>query len=375
MKDMDATLTRSRSLNIQQRPASVPVGAGPVHSKDKHIKHITTSDYETNFVSAEPEAAEAPESDMNIQSNVEFLRAREEEEKERRGHHKRVSSGSRHSKRSSLPHIALSGTKNLLTGRFGDAFKMFEGGHERPPSRDRHEHEKTEPLLSQDRRDVLTPIAGSEATDLSDDRRLEDAEDLPPAMRREIEKRQLEAEERRVEQAAAEYRQRVAARGGGAGGGGGAGVSRAATIQNKVQSLLSENNQPAQKTATGYGRFTNEIPQQSSPSVSQSTAKTPVDSSTSASTTSQTTPLSAPPSDRNIPAHDARPRPTAPPKPKVLRTGQGNLSSQAPAVGGDAMSPDDWEAKFSKRFPSLSGIEMVETDLDSKSPSTRIREV
>ncbi len=385
-KDLDMGLTRSRSLNIQQRPASVNMGKGPTHIKDKEIKHITTRDYGANFLSAEPEMVDnAAESDMNIQSDIDFLKAREEEEKERKGHHKRLSSGSRHGKRSSLPHIALSGTKNLLTGRFGDAFKMFEGGHGDGHSRSSshgHDSEKKHHLLS-DQREVLTPIAGSEATDLSDDRRLEDSEDLSPAMRREIEKRQLEAEERRVEQAAAEYRQRVTAGRGGQGGG--SGISKASTIQNRVQLLLSENSRPSQKTSAGYAKFSGEPAAQSASDSSRAKApqpnsKAPMSSPAMTSAMADITPHSAPASSLNLPAQDSRlQRPTAPPKPKVLRTGQGTLSMPAvadPAAAEEAlMSPDDWEAKFSRRFPSLSGIEMVETDIDKKGPPTRIREV
>lgn len=380
-REFDMGLTRSRSLNIQQRPVSVNMGKGPTHIKDREIRQ---SDYEANFVSAEPDGVDsaAIESDMNIHSDIDFLKAREEEEKERKGHHKRLSSGSRHGKRASLPHISLSGTKNILTGRFGDAFKMFEGGHHHSHSHG-HDHEKSPQLPPQDRRDVLTPIAGSEATDLSDDRQaLDETEDLSPEMRRELEKRHLEAEERRVEQAAAEYRQRVAARGGGAGAL--PGVNRAATIQSKVHSLLSENNRPAQKTATGYGRFTQEgtLPHTSNmerPAVPASITRVPVNPTLKSSATVDVKPLSALASAMKLPAQDARSqRPTAPPKPKVLRTGQGNLSSPAvnpPAAGNEPISPEDWEAKFNKRFPSLSGIEMVETDIDQKSPSTRIREV
>ena len=384
--ERDMGLTRSRSLNIQQRPASVNIGKGPTHIKDKEIKHIRTRDYEANFVSAEPETVDnAAESDMNIHSNIDFLKAREEEEKERRGHHKRLSSGSRHGKRASLPHIALSGTKNLLTGRFGDAFKMFEGGHGEGPSRSSshgHDSEKKHHLLT-DRQDVLTPIAGSEATDLSDDRRLEDSEDGSPAMRRELERNQLEAEERRVERAAAEYRQRVTARG--AAQGSASGVNKASAIQNRVQSLLSENSRPSQKTASGYGKFTGEpTPQQASDmsraTTSQADAKVSVSHPARTSAMADIAPLSAPASTLNLPAQDARSqRPTAPPKPKALRTGEGNPSLPAvanPNVAEEApISPDDWEVKFSKRFPSLSGIEMVETDIDKKGPSTRIREV
>jgi AP2-associated kinase len=74
-------------------------------------------------------------------------------------------------------------------------------------------------------------------------------------------------------------------------------------------------------------------------------------------------------------------RPTAPPKPQVLRTGQGiALSGDTATDGvqaGEAASPnDDWEANFSKRYPSLSGLELVETDMDSRQKvSLRTREV
>jgi AP2-associated kinase len=95
----------------------------------------------------------------------------------------------------------------------------------------------------------LTPIAGSVATDLSDDRHeFDEIEDVSPEMRRELEKRKLEAEERRVATAAAEYRKRVAERG----GEGGRESARASSIQNKVQSLLKENEKPPTKTAAGY---------------------------------------------------------------------------------------------------------------------------
>jgi AP2-associated kinase len=405
-QDIDLGLTRSRSLNIQQRPVSVNIGKGPTHIKDREIRR---TDYST-FTSPEPADTSAVESDMNIHSDVDFLKAREEEERERKGHHKRLSSGSKHGKRSSLPHIALSGTKNILTGRFGDAFKMFEGSHD---SGHQEQSRQSPRLLAHDRRDVLTPITGSEVTDLSDDRRepFDETEDLSPEMRRELEKRKLEAEERRVEQAAAEYRQRIQAR---AAGGGGVGVNRAATIQTKVHSLLNENSRPAAKTATGYGRFTNEVPQQSTPPLPrQPVSQQPmapaqhVNRAATVATSAAPKPLSAPASAMNLPQTaqsqlppaTIAPRPSAPPKPQVLRTGQGNpvpvssmqaapavhTASSAAALGDHAerepISPDDWEAKFSKRFPSLSGagVEMVETDVGSggerKMPTARIREV
>jgi AP2-associated kinase len=231
-------LTRSRSANVRIRPASVDIGSRLDHHSVRGRLHAkgAASDVETAAI----------ESDTNIASDIDFLRAKEEEEKAWK-HHKRLSSGSRHGKRSSLPSISLSGTKNLLAGRFGDAFRKFEGGNH--SSRERSQS----PSPSTNHVNSLTPIAGSVATDLSDDRHeFDEIEDVSPEMRRELEKRKLEAEEKRVATAAAEYRKRVADRG----GEGGRERPRASSIQNKVQSLLKENERPATKTAAGYGRFT-----------------------------------------------------------------------------------------------------------------------
>ena len=371
-RDMDLDLTRSRSLNIRNRPATVNMGSRPTHIKDREVR---PQDYESNFVSAEPENSEenAVESDMNIQSDIDFLKAREEEEKHRFGEHRnRLGSGSRrrssHGKRSSMPNIApvisgtshvISGTTRLISGRFGDAFKKFEGGHDHGRHHSRHHS------ASHDRMNALTPIAGSEATDLSDDRLdLAETEDLSPEMRRELEKRQLEAEERRVEQAAAEYRQRSAARGGGPG----RGVDRASTIQNRVQSLIKENGRPAQKTATGYGRFTTEAP---TPSMRKT-----VSNDLNDSTHPAVAPVSSSLPSQQEPQDPRLQGPTAPPKPQVLRTGQQGPASRLTPNDENVVSPEDWEAKFNSRYPSLSGLEMVEADLDSKQPTrTKMREV
>ena len=86
------------------------------------------------------------------------LKAMEEDDASKKKE-KRLSSGSRHGKRSSLPSVSLTGTKNLLAGRFGEAFRRFESGNE--------ESEQTEPIHSPvpGADSGLTPIAGSEATD------------------------------------------------------------------------------------------------------------------------------------------------------------------------------------------------------------------
>ncbi|KAI1628641.1 AP2-associated kinase [Exophiala viscosa] len=361
-RDLGSGVHRSQSLNMRNRPVSVNIGAGPTHIKDREIKPL---DYETMFTSAEPEMAPLShaESATNITSDVDFLRAREEEEKERKHHHKRLGSGSRHNKRASLPSIGISGTTKLIAGKFGDAFKMFENNDS-----NNHHHRQRSDSPSGEPINGLTPIAGSEATDLSDDRQpFDETEDLSPEMRRELEKRKLEAEERRVTNAAAEYRQRVAAR-----GGGNAGQAKAASIQNRVQSLLGEGDRPAQKTATGYGRYTaSTTPQEGLgegppgspykvPGGQASALHHSVSAPTSVVDLSQTTSRTQ--------------RPMAPPKPKVLRSTAGDAGSMR-ASQETAAGPvdEDWEANFSKKYPSLSGLEMVETSLTGPRPTPTIR--
>ena len=313
-----------------------------------------------------------------IASNVDFLRAMEEEDPGKRKE-KRYSSGSKHVKRTSISSISLSGTKSMLAGRFGDAFKRFETNNE---SKNHHDD-------FPDSND-LTPIAGSEATDgRSDDGRiLEETEDVPPEVRREIERRRLSQEERRVTEAAAVYKQQVAdgttVRG--------RESSRATLIQNKVQALLDGSGKASPtKTAEGYGRFT-ALPRPDSglESPQLDTGRRNFQAGFPA-----TRSIQPPTSSSSAPAVD-RPfrRPSAPPKPQALRTGgrggpqAGPLSpakatkpnhlSGRPAPspsdsqsGGTVMSPEDWEATFSKRYPSLSGLEMVETEIDRVPPNAR----
>ena len=201
-----------------------------------------------------------------------------------------------------------------------------------------------------------------------------------------MEKRKLEAEERRVATAAAEYRKRVAERG----GEGGRERARASSIQNKVQSLLKENEKPPTKTAAGYGRFTDLNPaSQTKNFENPSPVQLPKPSAIQREGEQGSKSISASPSTITpLPNYSAaqgaqRPaqRPTAPPKPQVLRTGQGVALSGDSATdavqAGEAASPnDDWEVNFSKRYPSLSGLELVETEIDSrKNVPLRTREI
>ncbi|EXJ81240.1 NAK/BIKE protein kinase [Capronia epimyces CBS 606.96] len=369
MRDLNSGVSRSRSLNFRPRPASVNLGSIPGYIKDKDIKGL---DYDATFTSAEPEMEPLTpsESATNITSDVDFLKSREEEGKERKHHHIRLGSGSRHMKRSSVPSIGLTGTTKLLAGRFGDAFKKFENNDSDYP-RERADSPSLDPI------NVLTPIAGSEATDLSDDRPpLDETEDLSPEMRRELEKRKLEAEERRVANAAAEYRERVTARGGV--GINGVGTVKAASIQARVRSLLGENARPAQKTATGYGHFTDsaESPERSEERRStQSTRPPPPQSTHDGERHGFPKAVSAPGSAVSLTRLETRPqRPTAPPKPKILRTGMGGHGDVVASEGTASVNAgDDWEANFSKKYPSLAGLEMVETSIDAPKSTTTVR--
>ena len=63
------------------------------------------------------------------------------------------------------------------------------------------------------------------------------------------------------------------------------------------------------------------------------------------------------------------PRPNVAPKPKTLRTGGAFAESQSVGLPNEG---EDWEANFQKKYPSLAGLEMVETDIR---PATRIKDV
>ncbi|KAI9812169.1 MAG: hypothetical protein M1827_004835 [Pycnora praestabilis] len=408
--DFDNPIHRSKSANIRPRPSSVYVESNlqflreRESSKDHSISGVNLPKAQYDAGTLPPAVVDADgtqQEDNNIASNVEFLRAMEEEDSAKRKE-KRSSSGSKHIKRASMPSISLSGTKTLLASRFGDAFRRFEGNTSgsgpRSQSRERQE---------------LTPIAGSEATDgRSDDGNfVEETEDISPEARRELERRRLSQEERRVTNGAAEYRKRLANREGdevARGRPSGSDSNKAAFIRQKVKTLLSENDKPSfpVKTAGGYGRSTNlettaqarefedQRPRPYRPSTN--TARKPIPVATNGNQTPLGESLSDPSISKSgqlsLNVANASPlqrigtRPSAPPKPKALRTGGQFEPLQSPYIRPDSalgqigqadaemLSPnaEDWETNFSKRYPSLSGLEMVETEID-KGPSTGIR--
>ena len=480
-------LSRSKSANAKLRPSSVQLEPKrlSLRSQAHSREHLDAREGSQALLSsghlstAVTGGSETGQEAAKISSNVEFLKAMEEEEPSKRKE-KRLSSGSKHIKRSSMPSISLSGTKNLLAGRFGEAFRRFEtnASDPGPPS----------PALSPDHDGYnLTPIAGSEATDgRSDDGHvLEEAEAVPPEMRRELERRRLSQEEKRVAEAGAAYRQRLAEGGDNRRERADVPINpRAASIQSKVKTLLDESGRGSPsptKKPEGYGRFTDpnssdRRPPSPSPLTARPLQRRPPPSSsdfsvpprthslasTSPSPTSRSqhsinptvssrvvntsNPLSGPSPRSSAPPTTApsQPpsRPSAPPKPQGLRTGNNPPLGNPPATAKPASmtskplmhtphppssqpqntptipshsiskpatepaprqqlrpqqhrssnpyrtSPssssdinsssfdgpadsgalngnnDDWEASFSKRYPSLAGLEMVEREIE-----------
>ena len=262
--DMDVTVQRSKSANSKARPNSVQTPSKPnllrrlSRERSKLEEPNQESVNSPLLTSALTGEADDGDEAVKIDSNVDFLKAMEGEDASKRKE-KRISSGSRHIKRASMPSVSLSGTKSLLAGRFGEAFRRFETNTGAPEQRE----SSPSPVRGND----LTPIAGSEATDdRSDDGyALEESEEILPEMRRELERRRLSQEEKRVADAAAAYRQRLA-EGGDEVKRRPAGLSnKAASIQSKVQSLLDESGRASPsptKTASGYGRFTDSSDEQ-----------------------------------------------------------------------------------------------------------------
>ena len=183
--------------------------------------------------------------------------------------------------------------------------------------------------------------------------------------------------------AAAEYRRRVAEQ-----GEGGPRIGSSA-IKSRVQSLLGQSNKPPpQKTATGYGRYTDES--SDALQAKQTEGRPESRPGTRPGTGGGVMyPLGSAQEQSGRPASASRQetartgsRPMAPPKPKGLRVGgpdMGRPSSddRSPTAQAIPTSPgEDWEASFSRRFPSLSGLEMVETEIEiPKFAGLRTKEV
>ncbi|WEW55275.1 Ark- serine/threonine protein kinase [Emydomyces testavorans] len=386
--DMNESLiTRSKSANARSRPSSAYVGSRVDYLRDRD----GLSSYDSGPPREADNAAERlrpavrSETDRNISSDVDYLRAKEEEEQSRK-QEKRSSTGSKHTKRSSLSSLSLSGTKTLFAGRFGDAFRRFENNGSQ-------ELKKSSP---EERNAILSPITGSEVADMSDDGHGFNEDDLSPETRRELERRRLSQEEKRIANAAAEYRQRVAEKGG---LGGMADGTKSLMIQNKVQSLLKDNVKPSTRTASGYGRYTDTetalqakqferpLPERPTPTISRKPNPSPhqefgprptsKDTNRPGGFKHQSDQAQSP--QPSFPVRSAQ-RPAAPPKPKNLR-GQVETSIDTHPerrLGIDrkpSNTKEDWEISFSRRYPSLSGLELVETEIDLPATTTATNKV
>ncbi|KAI5301431.1 hypothetical protein KEM56_001729, partial [Ascosphaera pollenicola] len=255
----------------------------------------------------------------NISSDVDYLRAREEDAKGK--HHSHGHNVKSHKKKGSLSGLSFSGTKKgLISGRFGDAFRKFESSNgkshhaqkdiESESEREYEVEERTPAAMATAKATAVKPALSTihspnippeefpqqpqqfhrplpqrhqttqqqeprersiDLDSLDDDalEQLTDDSSLSPEVRREIERRRALLEEKRVAAAAAEYRRRleqgqqagaqdsnvanISKRFSGLPGG----VANAQMIQNKVQSLLRNENSrpPPKKTASGYGKY------------------------------------------------------------------------------------------------------------------------
>ncbi|KAI0911551.1 kinase-like protein [Ustulina deusta] len=390
-------LVRSSSSTSRSRPASMYLESSIDYLREREaaVKPSRTPGYPSpKMTPSVGSPIIEPQDESAIQSNVEFLRTMEDYDGK-----KKDRGAKQHSKRSSLG--SLSGTKNILAGKFGDAFKRFEGNPTGSSAR------TPSPLKDTENR-TLTPIAGSEATDgRSDDGHFASETELSPEMRRELEAQSLADEERRVEAAAAEYKQKLAARAGdlahaplprSIGG-----VSRASSIQNRVQNLLEESHkssQQIQRTASGYGKFSDEalarsreekelpeLPHRPSgaghgpppkPPTSSSEALARVRSSGqgSGSASRPVPPIKPNPAPKpthlnNLPTGGRR----SPTKQHFSASHAFRASSDQlvgvglpgrPTLDMSLQEKEDYIQDFSKRFPSLSSIEMVERDIDAE---------
>lgn len=346
--DVDDPINRSKSANARPRPSSAYIDSTMDYLRDQE------SPRGNRFPSSQSKQASAvvdssdEEGPINLSSNIAFLQSMEGSGSSMRQAmqaHKSRRSSSGNKKRSSLQGM-VSNTKNLLGGRFGDAFRRFEANSNEP--RPASPGPEDGPLRGR----ALTPIAGSEATGTSgrsDDDAVDETQDLPPEVRRELERRRLSEEEKRVAAAAAEYRQRIA-------GGGGTSIGRSAAIASRIQHLQDDSQKvPPPKTAEGYGRFTDAPKTAEKPVI----ARKPVGVASISKTSTVPVSTSAPPA-----AQRTGPRPSVAPKPVALRTGGPNPVERAEQGQED----EDLEASFAKKFPGLADLEMEDMEIPPRTP-------
>ncbi|KAK3674655.1 Ark- serine/threonine protein kinase [Recurvomyces mirabilis] len=252
---------RARSAQMRQRPSSAYVSSNLDFLRDQESSRKRPSmDERRHSRQSSQQGRERHDTsdEAPIADDMDFLRNTEGNDDNRRKSGRKSSSHGRN--RSSLP--GLQGAKQLFGGKISDAFKRFEHGNG-DEKEEAIDDRPTTPSAAHDGYNGeqsgqhLSPVPGSEATPTKysdgDESAIDETQDLPPDVKRELERRRLSQEEMRVAQAAADYRARVDAQ-----GTGGTAPSRASTIQKRVQSLLDEGRQSPvpRKTAEGYGKYT-----------------------------------------------------------------------------------------------------------------------
>jgi AP2-associated kinase len=348
---------RSKSANSRPRPSSAYLNSGIDSVLDRDatkgkgpLSGVLRSDASGSRL-ARADSSDDDGPDDHIASDVDFLRSIESSDDSNRNRSRRRSSSGGKTKRASIPTISLSGTKQLLAGKFGEAFRRFET-NTAPPEVQVAEQESRRGLTA-----PLSPIMGSEATGTSgrsDEDAVDETEALSPEVRRELERRRLSQEEKRVAAAGAEYRRKLET------GDRAKGASKAAMIQKTVKTLLEETkNANVSRTAEGYGKYTD---MQSAPPNKPSVPRKPVARGVEPHAAGERSGAPSLAEGKRVNRPDLRPN--VAPKPLAFRA-----NNASPIQGRD----EDWEASFSKRYPSLSGIEMVETEITKE--SVRVRDV
>ncbi|CAK1354043.1 Serine/threonine-protein kinase ppk30 [Cercospora beticola] len=420
-------ISRTKSLSNRSRPSSMYVSSNMDFLKEQEQQRKRPS-LEIRRHSRQPSQTREPETEEAvINDDMDYLRNTEQSEKSSKGHHK---------KKSSLGQIG-SNAKNMFAGRFGDAFKRFESSEKQGPMTPEAREREQEPvLLSPITGSEATPSRHSdheEEEELPPEvrrelerRRLIEEENRVAAAAEEYRSRvaaqpsgapaptRASTIQQRVQSLLDDGRQSPAPRRTAEGYGRYTESDpppqppRPAQVQQPLQSgfkppIISQK-------PTGVNPNTSNNPY---PKTRQQLPEVP--------TPSYTPPPASAPAEQ-APLQRVVSRPNAPPKPKALRTGgpvqwpppqspeqektppskpsglaallakdlegvpdyppagssapqlQSNAQAPSNLIELSPTSPNDVDS-FSKRYPSLSGIEMVETEIGGERKMMRVKEI
>ena len=474
------SLNASKSLPLQPRPTSTnlessldylrnsednggfrsSIDGRPARSPGDSPSKYDSGDSTAASGSYQPDAGtnkgDETKSVPSSETDIGYMRAAEEAEDRRERSNSKPAGG----KRSSM--TALSGTKNILVGKFGDAFKRFEtraGGSSNNTASVLSPSRTPSPLKQIDRYNNVDIDSNLEVDYKAESQNKKDipeiTDDMSPEVRRDIERRRLSMEDRRVAAAGVEYRQRIARvdtgstvsrtpTGSHTGSGNSnsappsiplpkimpksiGGVSRAVSIQNRVQNLLNEaqSSSPVSRTSQGYGHYADDSSFTSGSTLDSSSRSTVVPSTIVDSASSvgrgsfderpdmrwkpdiggqpetQRSVLPPKPTAKPKPLHLNKPLPSIgknqshsvsarsgsptvdqaplrPLKSRGLLPDEGgasasqtllmaaDLPNQPVLEGMTLQDRDDYIRDFTRRFPSLTAIEMVERDLSAE---------